>query len=141
MARCPKTAAKHMEKIKLEFSATPSLFPTSGIVVVLTLDEKGKNYTVGYDDRLTEIMNKVSEKLEELPPLPKRVLNAFTENAINKILSKDEIPNDSGMMVLDGNSYNIVINKGSLRKEYWADEVSIETYHLLRYLASWYRRQ
>lgn len=130
-----------MEKIKLEFSDTPSLFPASGIVVVLTLDEKGKNYTVGYDDRLTEIMNKVSEKLEELPPLPKRVLNAFTENAINKILSKDEIPNESGMMVLDGNHYDIKITKGNLRKEYDADEASIETYPLLRYLASWNRRR
>ena len=28
---------------------------------------------------------------KELPAIPKRVLNAFTESAINKILSKDEI--------------------------------------------------
>ena len=81
------------------------------------------------------------EKLEKQPTLPKRVLDAFTENAINKILSKDEIPNESGMLVLDGNHYEIKITKGNLRKEYNADEVSIETYPLLRYLASWYRRQ
>ena len=68
-------------------------------------------------------------------------MKAFTEHAINKILSKDEIPNESGMMILDGNSYEIVIAKGSLRKQYDADDASIETYPLLRYLASWYRRQ
>jgi hypothetical protein len=88
-----------------------------------------------------EIFNSLLGEQKELSPLPKRVLDAFTENAINKILSKDEIPNESGMMVLDGNSYDIVITKGSLRKEYWADEASIETYPLLRYLASWYRHQ
>ena len=127
-----------MEKIKLKFSATPSLFPTSGIVVVLTLDEKGKSYKAKLAN---EIFNSLLGEQKELSPLPKRVLDAFTENAINMILSKDEIPNESGMMVLDGNSYDIVITKGSLRKEYWADEASIETYPLLRYLASWYRHQ
>ena len=127
-----------MEKIKLKFSATPSLFPTSGIVVVLTLDEKGKSYKAKLAN---EIFNSLLGEQKELSPLPKRVLDAFTENAINMILSKDEIPNESGMMVLDGNSYDIVITKGSLRKEYRADEASIETYPLLRYLASWYRHQ
>lgn len=130
-----------MEKIKLEFSATPCHFPLNGVNVVMTLDETGKKYTVGYDDQLAEIMNKASEKLEELPPLPKRVLDAFTENAINKILSNDEIPNESGMLVLDGNHYKIKITKGNLCKEYDADDVTIETYPLLRYLASWYRRR
>ena len=130
-----------MEKIKLEFSAIHSLNHFDSVNVVMTLDETGKNYTVGYDDQVAEIMNMVSEKLEELPPLPKRVLDAFTENAINKILSKDEIPNESGMMVLDGNHYDIKITKGSLRKEYDADDVTIETYPLLRYLASWNRRR
>ena len=115
--------------------------PLNGVKVVMTLDETGKNYTVGYDDRLAEIFNKLSEKLEELPPLPKRVLNAFTENAINKILSKDEIPNESGKVVLDGNHYEIKITKGKLRKQYDADDLSIETYPLLRYLASWNRRR
>ena len=123
-----------MEKIKLKFSATPSLFPTNGIVVVLTLDEKGKNYKAKFE-------NDFIGEQKELSPLPKRVLDAFTENAINKILSKDEIPNESGMMVLDGNHYEITITKGDLRKEYDADDVSIETYPLLRYLASWYKGQ
>jgi hypothetical protein len=127
-----------MEKIELEFSATPSLFPTNGIVVVLTLDEKGKNYKAKLGN---EIFNSLLGEQKELSPIPKRVLDAFTENAINKILSKDEIPNESGMMVLDGNSYDIIITKGNLRKEYWADDVTIETYPLLRYLASWYRHQ
>ena len=123
-----------MEKIKLKFSATPSLFPTNGMVVVLTLDEKGKSYKA-------KMRNDILGEQKKLSPLPKRVLDAFTENAINKILSKDEIPNESGMMVLDGNSYEIKITKGSLCKEYWADDVTIETYPLLRYLTSWYRRQ
>lgn len=126
-----------MEIIKLKFSATPSLFPTNGIVVVLTLDEKGKNYKAKLGN---EIFNSLLGEQKELSPIPKRVLDAFTENAINKILSKDEIPNESGMMVLDGNSYEIKISKGGICKEYDADDASIETYPLLRYLASWYRR-
>ena len=130
-----------MEKIKLEFSAHHSLNHFDSVDVVMTLDETGKSYTVGYDDRLAEIFNKLSEKLEELPPLPKRVLDAFTENAINKILSKDEIPNESGKVVLDGHRYKIKITKGGICKEYDADDLSIETYPLLRYLASWNRRR
>lgn len=130
-----------MEKIRLKFSVTPSLFPGNGVVVVLTLDEKGKNYKVKYDNPLGEFAIGMSEKQKELPPLPKRVLNAFTENAINKILSKDEIPNESGMMVLDGCHYEITITKGKVKKEYYADDASIETYPLLRYLASWCRRR
>lgn len=130
-----------MEKIKLEFSAQHSLNIFDSVDVVMTLDETGKNYTVGYDDRLAEIFNKLSEKLEELPSLPKRVLDAFTENAINKILSKDEIPNESGKVVLDGHRYKIKITKGDVCKEYDADDATIETYPLLRYLASWNRRR
>jgi hypothetical protein len=127
-----------MEKIELEFSATPSLFPTNGIVVVLTLDEKGKSYKAKLGN---EIFNSLLGEQKELSPIPKRVLDAFTENAINKILSKDEIPNESGMVVLDGNSYEIKIFKGGIGKEYDADDASIDTYPLLRYLASWYRKQ
>ena len=70
-----------MEKIKLKFSATPSLFPTNGIVVVLTLDEKGKSYKAKLGN---EIFNSLLGEQKELSPLPKRVLDAFTENAINK---------------------------------------------------------
>ena len=123
-----------MKKIRLKFSVTPSLFPGNSVVVVLTLDDKGKNYKAKFE-------NDFIGEQKELSPLPKRVLDAFTENAINKILSKDEIPNESGMMVLDGNHYEITITKGDLRKEYDADDVSIETYPLLRYLASWYKGQ
>ena len=122
-----------MEKIRLKFSATPSLFPTNSMVVVLTLDEKGKSYKAKHEN--------LFEKKEEESSLPKRVLRAFTENAINKILSKDEIPNESGMMVLDGNHYEITITKGNVRKEYDANDASIETYPLLRYLASWCRKR
>lgn len=124
-----------MEKIKLKFSATPSLFPGNGVVVVLTLDEKGKSYKA---KRNTIAL---FGEQEELPPLPNRVLDAFTEDAINEILSKDEIPNESGMVVLDGNHYEITITKGKEKKEYYADDASIETYPLLRYLASWCRRK
>ena len=134
-----------MEKIKLEFSATPCLYPTYGVNVVMTLDEKGKKYMVkrnkSFADFANELLGKKEEKQEEQPSLPKRVLNAFTENAINKILSKDEIPNESGMVVLDGCSYEIKITKGNISKEYYADDASIETYPLLRYLASWRRKQ
>ena len=122
-----------MEKIKLKFSATPSLFPGNCMVVVLTLDEKGKSYKAKRENLL--------EKQEVMSPLPKRVLNAFTENAINIILSKDEIPNESGFEVLDGNNYEITITKGGVRKEYDANDASIETYPLLRYLASWCRKR
>ena len=123
-----------MEKIKLKFSVTPSLFPRNGMVVVLTLDEKGKSYK-------TKFENELLGNQKELPPLPKRVLNAFTENTINKILSKDEIPNESGFDMLDGNSYEITITKGKVKKKYYANDVEIETYPLLRYLASWCRRR
>lgn len=130
-----------MEKIKLKFSVTPSLFPANSMEIVLTLDEKGKSYKVKREKDFIELLSDSSEKQKELPPIPKRVLNAFTESAINKILSKDEIPNESGMMVLDGNHYEITITKGNVRKEYDADDASIETYPLLRYLASWCRRR
>ena len=129
-----------MEEIKLKFSITPSLFPANGMVVVLTLDEKGKGYTAKYDNSLGGLDNSLSGQKKEFPPVPKRVLDAFTENAIDRILSKDEIPNESGMMVLDGNSYEITITKGKVRKVYDADDASIETYPLLRYLASWCRK-
>ena len=122
-----------MERIKLKFSVTPSLFPTNSMVVVLTLDEKGKSYKAKHEN--------LFKKQEEASPLPKRVLNAFTENSIDKILSKDIIPNESGYEVFDGNSYEITITKGDVRKEYDANEASIETYPLLRYLASWCRRR
>ena len=130
-----------MKKIQLMFSVTPSLFPANGMVVVLTLDEKGKGYTAKYDNSLGEFAKEISGKQEYLPPIPKRVLDAFTENAIDRILSKDEIPNESGEMVLDGNHYEITITKGKVKKEYYANDVEIETYPLLRYLASWCRRQ
>ena len=122
-----------MEKIKLKFSVTPSLFPGNSMVVVLTLDEKGKTYKAKREN--------LFEKQEVVPPLPKRVLKAFTESAINKILSKDEFFNESGYEVLDGNNYEITITKGDIRKKYDANEASIEIYPLLRYLASWCRRR
>lgn len=122
-----------MEKIIIKFSAQHSLMVSDSVVVDMTLDEKGKNYKVKCEDLMGN--------QKEVRPIPKRVLKAFTESAINKILSKDEIPNESGMMVLDGYSYDITITKGNVRKEYYANDVTIETYPLLRYLASWCRRR
>ena len=122
-----------MEKIKIKFSAQHSLIVSGSVVVDMTLDEKGKNYKVKCEDLMG---NK-----KELRPIPKRVLKAFTESAVNKILEKDEIPNESGFEVLDGYSYDITITKGNVRKEYYANDVTIETYPLLRYLASWCRRR
>ena len=130
-----------MKQIQLKFSVTPSLFPTNSMVVVLTLDEKGKSYTAKHDNPLGEFAIDISENQKKLPPIPQRVLNAFTESATNRILSKDEIPNESGFEVLDGNHYEITITKGDMRKEYYANDASIETYPLLRYLASWCRRR
>ena len=122
-----------MEKIIIKFSAQHSLIVSDSVVVVMTLDEKGKSYKAKCEDLMGT--------QKELPPIPKRVLKAFTESAVNKILSKDEIPNESGMMVLDGNHYEITITKGNVRKEYDANDASIETYPLLRYFASWCRKR
>ena len=123
-----------MEKIVLKFSAQHCFNLLSSLVVTLTLDENGKSYKAKLEKGFLK-------EQEELPAIPKRVLTAFTKSAINKILEKDEIPNDSGMMVLDGYSYEITITKGDVTKEYDADDASIETYPLLRYLASWSRKQ
>ena len=127
-----------MEETKLEFSVQNSFDILNSLIVVLTLDETGKNYTVSHNRHFAKVESK--GKQEELPALPKRVLKAFTQNAIEKILSKGEIPNESGMAVLDGNSYQITITKGDVCKEYSADDANIETYPLLRYLACWCRR-
>ena len=131
-----------MEQITLRFSGMPSLQVILSLSeVVLKMDENGKYATMEIDD-YDNLPEDIKEKIEKSRPveLPKRVMKAFTEPAIDKILSKDEIPNVSGMMVLDGNDYTIVISKGNLTKEYYADDCTIETYPLLRYLASWYRR-
>ena len=132
-----------MEQITLRFSGMPSLQAILSLSeVVLKMDENGKYATMEIDD-YDNLPEDIKEKIEKSSPveLPKRVMKAFTEPAIDKILSKDEIPNESGMMVLDGNDYTIVISKGNLTKEYYADDCTIETYPLLRYLASWYRRE
>lgn len=131
-----------MESIVLIFSMHRRYFLLSNTnrKAVLTLDEEGKRYTIEIADCFGRPMTDLSGLEAELI-LPKRVMNAFTESAINEILSKDEIPNVSSMRVLDGDSYEIAITKGNERKEYYADELSIETYPLLRYLASWCRKR
>ncbi len=126
-----------MEKITIKFSGqTPFKILSSYITVVLTLDETGKNVSFEESEIGIERPQKAIISMEA----PKRVIKAFTESAVSRILSGDKIPNESGMMVLDGYIYTIIITRGELTKEYVVDDSSIETYSLLRYLASWYRR-
>ena len=131
-----------MEKITLKFSGSGIIVHFPEYTVVLTMDETGKHsfLEVPDDENLSEIIPDYDGG-PMIVELPKRVMKAFTERAIDRILSKDEISADLDMIVLDGNSYTIVITKGDLTKEYDANDCSIETYPLLRYLASWYRRE
>lgn len=129
-----------MEKITLIFSARHCFdFCLNPLAVILTLDENGKNCSLDFQNPNTEMETLIEDEEGEPLILPKRVMNAFTERVINKILVEDEIPNKSGMMVLDGFTYEITISKGNLTKEYYANDANIETYPVLRYLASWYR--
>lgn len=128
-----------MEKIILKFSVQHSFDLLSKLVVTLTMDDEGKQYIVKREGMLN--IRHFPESEGPTQNLPKRIMTAFTESAIDKILSKDEIPNESGMMVLDGCNYEIAITKGNTTKVYSADDVSVETYSLLRYLASWCRKQ
>ena len=130
-----------MEKIVLKFSTQHCFNVLSSLSVTLTMDENGKQFSIENHNPFAELNPELQGIKEDKPELPKRVMTAFTESAINKILAKDEIPNESEMMVLDGYSYEISITKGEVTKEYDADDASIETYPLLRYLASWCRKQ
>lgn len=130
-----------MEKIILKVSARHCFNMLSWLVVTLEMDDNGKQYSIRKECRFKELFENIPRDEVEMSELPKRVLTAFTENAINKILSKDEIPNESGMSVLDGHTYWITITKGDLTKEYYADDAIIETYPILRYLANWFRKQ
>lgn len=130
-----------MEKIVLKFSAQHCFNVLSSLTVTLSMDEKGKQFSIENHNPFAELNPELQGIQEDKPELPKRVLTSFTESAINKILAKDEIPNESEMIVLDGYSYEISITKGEVTKEYDADDASIETYPLLRYLASWCRKQ
>ena len=132
-----------MESIVLNFTMHHRYFLLSSTnkQVALTLDENGKRYAIEIADCFGRPMTDLPGQEASELVLPKRILKAFTESAINEILSKDEIPNVSSMTVLDGDSYEIAITKGNERKEYYADELSIETYPLLRYLASWCRKR
>ncbi|MBR6197790.1 MAG: hypothetical protein IKQ72_09340 [Bacteroidaceae bacterium] len=128
-----------MEKIELKFSAQDSCSLLC-MVITMTLQETRKKYTIRYNNHFRKSINEFSENKKELKSLPKCILEAFTENEINKILSKDEIPNESGMMVLDGYHYEITITKGDISKVYYANDANIQTYPLLRHLADWCRR-
>lgn len=103
--------------------------------IVLTMEGKDKKVDFVSDDKLFIIEN--GSDAAEI--LPKRIMKAFTEHAVEKIFAKDDIPNESGYIMCDGYSYNISISINGTTKEYQADDASIETYSLLRYLASFYR--
>lgn len=122
-----------MEKIILKFSASCSL-STESADVTMTMDENGKHYSAKKGHRFV-LLNEFPES--ELT-LPKRVLRAFTGHAIDRILAADTIPENPGVCVLDGSSYDVTITKGNVTKEYTANDANIGYYPLLRYLASWY---
>lgn len=138
-----------MESIRIEFSGHPRFMPSFGIpTVILTLDENGKHFEIDRSECIRfdiELNKKFQEKLGCIQPvtpnIPKRILKAFTASAVSKILEKDEIPSNPEIAILDGGSYDIVITKGSCRKEYHCGDDSIDTYPLLRYLASWYNKK
>lgn len=122
-----------MERIEIKFTACSCLLAIDTIVVKMTLNDSGKNYSV---DKVCEYSEEGNHYI-----LPKRVLSAFNERAINRILSNEEIPNEEGVAVLDGQKYELIISKGNIHRIYHADDASIGTYPLLRYLASWCRKQ
>lgn len=128
-----------MEKITLKFSARHCLKPLFCLVVLLELDDNGKQYSIKNESRF-ELEGTIPE-FEGNPELPKQILESFTESAIHEILSKDEIPNKLGTAILDGPSYEITISQGNTCKKYHADDANIDTYPLLRHLASWFRKQ
>lgn len=130
-----------MEKITLSFSAQYVLSVLKHQDVILTLDENGKRFSVKNEDPFAVLNRALHGEPTDPVTLPKRVMKAFTASAIDKILAKNEIPNESGKRFEDGSWYKISITKGDVTKEYDADDASIETYPLLRYLASWSRKQ
>lgn len=105
-----------MEKIVLKFSVQHCFNMLSSLCVTLTMDENGKQFSIENYNPFAELNPELQGIQEDKPELPKRVMTAFTESSINKILAKDEIPNESEMMVLDGYSYEISITKGEVTK-------------------------
>lgn len=141
-----------MSNIKIIFTGHSIRLKETTPTIVLTIDEEGnKNATV------TRSLS-MSEKTGDQPP--QRLLKTLTKSAVEKILYKDDIPyseqpspleivdhliND-GNLFIDGEIffanyfYHITITKDEITKVYDADDSSIKTYPLLRYLASWFRR-
>ena len=130
-----------MEKIEMQFTAGYSLDILRRVTVTLTLDRKGKRYSIGYGLPDLETEEGQAEAQAEEAVLPESILAAFTEEAVAEILSRNEIPNEAGFHILDGNTYDIIIRRGRRKREYYADEASIRTYPLLRKLANWCIRQ
>ncbi len=103
----------------------------------MILNEKEKQYSIEYVHHFTRRKGTPGEEEAKKLVLPKEVLDAFTEKAVDRILSKDEIPNLTNTRVLDGFNYEITITKGDVKKIYYANDVEIKTYPLLDYLATW----
>lgn len=136
-----------MSNIKIIFTGHSIWLKETTPTIVLTIDEEGnKNATV------TRSFSGEEEPGEEAP---QRLLKTLTKSAVEKILSIDDIPYmvqpstaeiDEGQIIddyvsyMDGYSYDITITKDEITKEYHADDCSVKTYPLLRYLASWFRR-
>ena len=100
-----------MGKITLRFSSNHSLNNLYSLVVCLILNEKEKQYTIEYVHHFTRREGSPGEEEAGKLVLPKEVLDAFTEEAVNRILSKDEIPNLTNTLVLDGFNYEITITE------------------------------
>ncbi len=124
-----------MDKIKIRFSGECMNPDSFNPIVVLTLDDSGKNVSFEQPEFFFIFSEKSLKGLE----LPQKIMDEFTQSAISEILSKDEIPNESGDIILDGYTYNIEITCGDVKKEYYANDVEILTYPFLRDLASWYK--
>lgn len=127
--------SKDATNITLKFHYNYGLGVVMTQDLILTLDETGKHCSLEaeYDLDIPEDL-----PIDEI--VPKRIMRAFTAPAVLKIFAKDEIPNETeNVIALDGDSYDITITVGTETKEYHADDFSVETYPLLRYIASWYR--
>lgn len=128
--------SKDATNITLKFHYNYGLGVVMSQDLILTLDETGKHCSLESEYGLD-----IPEDVPIDDTVPKRIMRAFTAPAVLKIFAKDEIPNESGKRFEDGSWYKISITKGDVTKVYDADDASIETYPLLRYLASWCRKQ
>lgn len=126
--------------IKISFTGHYHVSLMDTPTIVLTMDEEGyKEASVEHDSLIFILKAAISDREADQKP-PVRLMRAFTESAVEMILAKDEIPDELDYRIDDGYSYKIIITKDEITKEYHADDSSVKTYPLLKYLASWSRR-